>query len=375
MKNLKYVIIALGLVVLAWVLPSLYELMVPRTDKTPFVVYSCLDSTFIKMEVINKQVHYIDFRGQEFSKAEADSLLPLFAFRQLVAEGRLPDSLYGVALSPKLIQQNSFHFKTSPKQLNKPAVGLYTMLESASGRVDLQLPPDVFRLTDDGLEFIDCETNTVNKAKSLSFSRELIKHGFTFPVRLIWGNGTTRKDYDNGFLLTDQNERLFQLKMVKGTPFVREINTSVDMSSSRDLDISSFIQLFTLEPANRQLIGLVVSDDYRLFAVRSNGQIAQVGKINEQSPITNNLSPLLYDPQSMQIVITGDLFHWTITEYTATDSRYYAVDANTFEQVACAIIPDPERPLAQRIERILLPVRLRFTSWRTQLIAPSINDD
>ena len=355
MKRLIYIIIALALVVLAWLLPAFYELVSPRTDKTPFVVYSCLDSTFIKMEVQDKQVHYIDFRGQEFSKAEADSLLPLFAFRQLVAEGRLPDSLYGVALTPKLIQQNSFHFKTSPKQLNKPAVGLYTMLESASGRIDLQLPPDVFRLTDEGLEFIDCETNTVNKAKSLSFSRELTKHGFTFPVQLIWGNGTTRKDYDNGFLLTDANNRLFQLKMVKGTPWVREIK-------NEEFKIKNFIQVFTLEPANRQLIGLVVDEANQLYAVRSNGELAHIG-IDA------------YDPQAMQITITGDLFHWTITEYTATDSRYYAVDANTFEQVACAIIPDPERPLAQKIERILLPVRLRFTSWRTQLIAPNINDD
>ena len=364
-KNLKYVIIVLGLIVLAWLLPALYELVSPRTDKTPFVVYSCLDSTFIKMEVQDKQVHYIDFRGQEFTKSEADSLLPLFAFRQLVAEGRLPDSLYGVALTPKLIQQNSFHFKTSPKQLNKPAVGLYTMLESASGRVDLTLPPDVFRLTDEGLEFIDCETNTINKAKSLSFSRELTKHGFTFPVQLIWGNGTTRKDYDNGFLLTDSQNRLFQLKMVKGTPWVREIETD---------NTCGWKQVFTIEPANRKWIGLVVSNEDQLYAVRSNGQIAQIGKINDQM-VNDQMVNLLYDPQEMQITITGDLFHWTITEYTATDSRYYAVDANTFEQVACAIIPDPERPLSQRIERIILPVRLRFTSWRTQLIAPNINDD
>jgi len=355
MKRLFYIIIALAIIVIVWLLPALYELVAPRTDKTPFVVYSCLDSTFIKMEVQDKQVHYIDFRGQEFSKHEADSLLPLFAFRQLVAEGRLPDSLYGVALTPKLIQQNAFHFKTSPKQLNKPAVGLYTMLESASGRVDLQLPPDVFRLTKDGLEFIDCETNTVNKAKSLSFSRELTKHGFTFPVQLIWGNGTTRKDYDNGFLLTDQNERLFQLKMVKGTPWVREIK-------NEELKIKNYIQVFTLEPANRQLIGLVVDDAYQLYAVRSNGELAHIG-IDA------------YDPQAMQITITGDLFHWTVTEYTATDSRYYAVKSSTFEQVASAIIPDPERPLAQRIERWIMPIRLRFTSWRTQLIYPNINDD
>lgn len=352
-SNLKYLIILLGVIVLAWLLPSIYELVSPRTDKTPFVVYSCLDSTFIKIEVQDKQVHYTDFRGQEFTKFEADSLLPLFAFRQLVAEGRLPDSLFGIALTPKLIQQNSFHFKTSPKQLNKPAVGLYTLLESASGRVDLQLPPDVFRLTEDGLEFIDCETNTINRAKSLSFSRELTKHGFTFPVRLIWGNGTTRKDYDNGFLLTDAQNRLFQLKMVKGTPFVREIATD---------NLCGWKQVFTIEPANRQSIGLVVSNDDKLYVVNKAGKTQLVGIDT-------------YDPQSMQITITGDLFHWTITEYTATDARYYAVDANTFEPVACAIVPDAPLPLSQQIERWILPVRLRFTSWRTQLIAPNINDD
>jgi len=355
MKNLKYVIIALGLIVLAWLLPALYELVSPRTDRMPFVVYSCLDSTFIRFETKDKQVRYIDFREQEFTKREADSLLPLFSFRQLVAEGRLPESLYGVELTPKLIQQNTFHFKTSPKQLNKPAVGLYTMLESASGQVDLKLPPDVFRLTQEGLEFVDCETNTVNKAKSLSFSRELTKHGFVFSVRCIWGNGTTRKDYDNGFLLTDQNERLFQLKMVKGTPWVREIK-------NEELKIKKYIQVFTLEPANRKWIGLVVDDAYQLYVVRSNGELAHVG-IDA------------YDPQSMQITIVGDLFHWTITEYTATDSRYYAVDATTFEQVTKAIVSDPERPLAQRIERWILPIRLRFTSWQTQLVYPNINDD
>lgn len=353
MKNLKYIILALGLIVLAWLLPALYELVFPRTDKTPFVVYSCLDSTFIRFETTNKQVRYIDFRGQEFSKSQADSLLPLFAFRQLVAEGRLPDSLYGVALTPKLIQQNSFHFKTSPKQLNKPAIGLYTLLESASGRVDLSLPPDVFRLTKEGLEFIDCETNQINKAKSLSFSRELTKNGFVFPVQLIWGNSTTRKDYDNGFLLTDANDRLFQLKMVKGTPFVREISTE---------NTQGWKQVFTVEPANRALIGLAVSNDNQLFVVTKEGKTVAVG-IDA------------YDPQEMQITIVGDLFHWTITEYTASDSRYYAVDARTFEQVARTIVPDPERPLAQKIERILLPVRLRFTSWRTQLVTPNINDD
>lgn len=349
--TIQYLIIGLGIIVCVWLLPALYRLVAPNTSRTPFVVYSCLDSSFIQFETINKQVQYTDFKGNTFTKHEADSLLPLFAFRQLVAEGRLPDSLFGVALTPKLIQQNTFHFKTSPKQLNKPAVGLYTLLESASGRVDLQFPPDVFRLTDKGIEFIDCETNTVNKAKSLSFSRELEKYGFVFPVQLIWGNGSTRKDYDNGFLLTDSQNRLFQLKMVKGTPWVRAIKTDC-------CTITGYKQLFTIEPANRQLVGLVVSDDNQLYAVRADGTMTHIG-ID------------FYDPQTMQITIIGDMFHWTITEYTATDSRYYAVDARTFEQVARAIIPDPAPSIKERIMRYVLPVRLRFTSWDTQLIAPN----
>ena len=82
-----------------------------------------------------------------------------------------------------------------------------------------------------------------------------------------------------------------------------------------------------------------------------------------------------YDPQSMQISIIGDLFHWTVTLYTATESRYYAVDADSFSRVADAVVPDPELPLSRRIERWLLPVRLRFTSWQTQLVYPSVNND
>jgi hypothetical protein len=144
--------------------------------------------------------------------------------------------------------------------------------------------------------------------------------------------------------------------MVKGTPWVREINHQSPVTNHQ------YTNVFVIEPANRALIGLVVTDDHQLYAVRSNGQLAHVG-IDA------------YDPQNMQITIVGDLFHWTITLYTATDSRYYAVDARTFEQVAREIVPDPERPFSQRLERWILPVRLRFTSWRTQLIAPNINDD
>lgn len=258
MKNIRYLIIVLAVVLLVWLLPLLVGLLAPVPGTNPLVLYSLADSSFIRFETGNHRTRYVDFRGREFTKAECDSLLPLFSYRQLLVEGGLPDTVAGVAVSPKLIQQNSFYFKTSPKQLSKPQIGLYTPLESASGLVNLTLPPDLFRLTDEGLEFIDCETNTVLPARSRSYTRELEKQGFVFPVRLIWGNASTRKNYDNGFLLTDQNDALYQLLRVKGAPFVRRIRT----------DATGWKQLFTLEPANRQLIGMAVDADNQLYVVR-----------------------------------------------------------------------------------------------------------
>lgn len=364
MKKIVSIIIVLGAGVVMWLVPACYSLLRPHTDKFPFVLYSQLDSDFIAFRTIDKQVHYEDFHGQVFTKAQADSLLPLFAYRQLLAEGRMPDSLYGYELTPKLIQRYTFHFKTSPRQLHKPSVGLYTMLESASGSVDLTLPPDVFRLTDDGLEFIDCETNALLPAKSRSFTRELKKKGFCFPVQCIWGNGTTRKDYDNGFLLSDSQEQLYWLRMQHGMPVVFPISSD---------NTHGWKQLFTMEPASHLMIGLAVTKDNRLYVIRSPHK--------ENIPTSVALPIESYNPDEMQITIIGDLFHWTVTLYTDHDIRYYALPSDAIyykDSIPLTLhsyIPDPAPTWQQKMVHILMPLRLHFTSYRTQRIFPTLNDD
>ena len=358
MKHIRILICLLAFGLLIWLLPALMDLLVPDTRTNPFVVYSTLDSTFIRFDTRDKQVHYIDFRGKEWTKQECDSLLPAFAFRQLLAEGRLPDSLAGQEVTPKKLQQSAFHFKTSPRQLTKHSSGLYTLLESQSGQVDLVMPPDVFRLTADGIEFVDCATNQVNRAKSLSFTRELAKHGFVFPVQLIWGNGSTRKDYDNGFLLTDQHHALYQMKMVRGGAYVRHLPFSDTLSVSP----TGWKKVFTLEPKDMRLIGLGVTGDNQLYAIESSGQL-------------KHIDIDAYDPEQMTITIVGDFLSWTITLLTDNDSRYYAVHPLTFERLDRAIVPDESPTGWQRLKRYILPLRLRFASWHSIDVFPVLNED
>ena len=357
MKHYRYFVVLLALMLIIWLVPALVDLLVPDTRSNPFVIYSTMDASFIRFESRDKQMHYVDFRGKEWTKQQCDSLLPAFAFRQLLAEGRMPDSLDGQAVTPKQLQQAAFHFKTSPRQLSKHTTPLYTMLESQSGNVDLTLPPDVFRLTDEGLEFVDCTTLQVNRAKSLSFSREMTKHGFQFPVRLIWGNATTRKDYDNGFLMVDSRNALYQVKMVRGMPSVRFIR----FSPTEEVSPTGWKKVFTIEPKDMRLVGMAVTGDNSLYAVPATGL-----------PIKTGIDR--YDPAGMLINIVGDMQAWTVTIYTDHDSRYYALNPYTFALLDQAVVPDPEPTGWHRWRKFVLPVRLSFASWRTVDVVPVFNE-
>lgn len=82
------------------------------------------------------------------------------------------------------------------------------------------MPGDVFRLND-RIEFIDMATNTILEKKSEIFTQAMKKKDFRFPVRCIGGNPTVKKEYDEGYFLTDSDHRLFHLKQLRGRPYFR----------------------------------------------------------------------------------------------------------------------------------------------------------
>ena len=157
------------------------------------------------------------------SEAAFDSILPMFYFRQLMSDERFPDTIKGIAVTPKMVQTENFNFRSVPSDINAPSIGLHPLMESMSGRVDLKMPDDVFRITSKGIEFIDMATNSVKEDKSLQFTEAMTKKDFRFPATEIVGNPTVKKEYDEGYLLLDADRRLFHLKQVKGRPYVRAI--------------------------------------------------------------------------------------------------------------------------------------------------------
>lgn len=293
--------------------PWCYHFFADRSEPNRFVLYSSVIKDFAILEHTEGGVSYSDAHGGSYTEAEFDSILVTFHYRQLMSEGRLPDSLNGVAVSPQFFQRESFTFRSAPSEVNRPAVPLYFLLESMSGRVDLSMPSDVFRLTHSGIEFVDMGSNSLNKEKSRIFTEAMLKKGFKFPAKVASGNGTNRKDYDNGYLLTDSDGALYNLKMQRGRPYFRKIETP------QGLDIS---HIFVTEFRNhRSLAFLIDSEGY--FYVLEAGTYRIVKTALPQ-----------VDPTQTNISIIGNAFDWTVTYRTPTARHIYAIDAATLQLIA-----------------------------------------
>lgn len=357
-KMEKYVLLgarlflcAVCVALFAWIVPWAYHFATDGSAKTPFTLYSSLVGDFAQAQSGDGGIRYTDCGGNVYTEAQFDSILPAFYYRQLMSDGRLPDSLCGVAVNPKVIQMSNFNFRTSPSDVNRRQVALYPLLESMSGRVDLQMPDDVFRITADGIEFVDMASNAVNRDKSDRFTQMLRKKGFAFPARIVAGNGTNRKEYDNGYLLVDADGRLFNLKMQRGRSYVRAIGLP---------DSVEVCHLFVTEFRDRRALAFV-SDAQKRFWMLEAGTYA-----------LRQIDIPPFDPTCESLSIIGNLCDWTLCVTSLHDKRYYAVSADGLRRLKTLEIPDGEPTLAQKVGKWLLPVQLRFQSPLDRDVRPRV---
>jgi hypothetical protein len=275
--------------------------------------------------------------GRRFPAGQVDSLLPLLNFRQLMADGKLPDSVGGVAITPPLLRSRSFVFRHNPAGTRAPRPRLHVLFESMPRRVDLEVPGDVFRL-DERVEFISCSTNRVDEEKSGRFQRALERAGYRFPARWNAGNPNPRKPYDEGYFSLDAAGRLFHLKMVNGRPYAR------DTRAGERVEVAAFSML---EVADKRFYGF-------LFGKRGEVYILEAVE-GGYRPARLDIPP--FDVERDQLVIMGNLLYWNVAVTTAGGRAYHALRAGTLERVATYRVehrPDPW----ERAARWLFPVYL-----------------
>ncbi len=349
-KSIKIVILLLSALLLAWLLPWCYSFVAASPSRSLFTMYSCVTHSFASITFDEQgRVGGRDFRGNTYTEREFDSILPTFYQRQLAAEGRFPAQIEGIDVTSREVERSKIMFRSTPAEINRRTPRLYQLLESMPRRVDFSMPDDVFRITDQGIEFVVMETNQIDARKSAAFTRVMCDKGFAFPARAVAGNPTPRKEYDNGYLLVDHNYGVYHLKQVCGRPFVRRTEIA---------DTLQIRELFVTEFSDRRLLGLLVDKDHRLHALDTEYALHPI-------PVG------AFDPSQDQMTIIGDMFYWTVSIEGLSSERLVAVNARDYS-LADEYRPESDARPWELYAAYLFPFELSFTSPLDGYVQPRI---
>lgn len=335
---------------LMWGLPWAWHFLFAKPGSYPFTIYSCVARQFVAMDRSSGSVAYLGEDGSIYTEKQFDSILPTLYNRQLVSDGRFPAQINGVEIDNRTLQIEKFMFRHKPSDINVKRPGLYPLFEGMSGRVDLQMPGDVFRMSD-RMEFVDMEENQVNEERSQRFTQALLDKGFHFPAGVIAGDQNVRKEYDEGYLMTDRDGQMFHVKRLKDRPFVR--NAEISGVKVKYIFPTTF--------RNRRFYGFVSDEDQNFYVL--NAKTYEL----KQLPI-----PAL-NPEKETITIFGDPFCWTVQVLGEDGLKIYAIDANDYSLVATKVIP-AEESQAAKIGKYIFPAELSFTVSTDQYVWPRFTD-
>ena len=308
------------------VLPSFYDGFFYKWTRPPDVNYSPVEDKFL--------VHYhsggavpvapstavpgfhCDNEGNRYKPREAQILLPLTFRVQLTGRKEMPDSIKGHPVDLKEIGLNEFEIALWPPEIEEPKIQLYPLFESKPPSFQVELPFRYFRINDK-MEVLDITRNEIDNEMTDVFTRALQKENFRFPAKLVGGNPSTFKPFDEGYFIVDSKNELYHLKMIEGKPFCR--NTGVDPGLG-------IIMIKIAEHDLREYYGLIVNDKNEVFLLLYDQY--KLLKL----PVEDYLA------QENEIRVHGNLFHRMIVigsegylGAVVTDRKYAVVDRHVEE--------------------------------------------
>lgn len=347
-RPVRWLLIFITTLLMSIVIPQLIRMASESASQYDFSYYSSVLRQFSFIRVSEKDIVREDARGLTYTEAEFDSILPLFYYRQMITDGRMPDSIHGEIISVDRIKKGAFYFRIKPRDVHRPQIQLYPMYESMSGRVKLEVPDDVFRCSEE-LEFIDVESNTVNMDKSRRFQQALERAGFQFPAQWVAGIPTARKAYDEGYFIKDGAGHVFHLKQVNGKPFVNKTGMG------DDLDIIHFSMQ---EAADRRFYGFA-------FDAQQNMYMVETG--------TYALKPLpfRFNLNEESMMIMANMLYWTVNITSEQGRRSIAVNNRTLEKVD-EVFQKAEADSWDQLSQWIIPFRIDMEHRNTAYVYPRI---
>jgi len=345
-KFARYSIILIIVIISAIHLPKYYNKMVDKYTGGPKINFSPILNDFVYFQHENGHMKFSDMKGTSYSRKEYEKLLPFTFYRDLSKWGVLPETIQGLPIDIQTIHHNSTRYRLKSSALDLPEIKLYPLFESQSDFANLTLPSDVFRITDK-IEFIDAKSNKVDKEKSEKFNTLFIEKKFAFPAKLIAGNPTTRKPFDEGYFIVDNNNNVFHLKKIKGEAFLFKTSIPTGIKIRK---------ILFQETVMENIYGFILSDDNDIYSISYDGykikNIELKGYNANELDLSINVNPLYY-----------------IFNYEDGYKFHCAVYDTNFKFVNYLFksIPAKEEKITEKIKYTLFPFSIKMTKNTSSL--------
>ena len=181
----RYILVLITILSLSAVIPQLWWMALDQPIRKPFIMFSCIENDFM-IQRSGEKIIREDTRGNTYTREEYEERLPFLYLRQLMISGTMKDTISGIAMDVHDINLNKSFFSFKPTDMLTPGPGLWPLFESESGRANIEMPEEFFRISW-RMEFIHAKTNRISEEKSRMFSAALYKKGFEFPaVETLW---------------------------------------------------------------------------------------------------------------------------------------------------------------------------------------------
>ncbi|UKI18411.1 MAG: DUF4857 domain-containing protein [Bacteroidales bacterium] len=149
------------------------------------------------------------------------------------------------------------------------------------------------------------------------------RKGFRFPARMVAGNPTPKKEYDNGCLVVDAAGALYHMKQMRGRPFFRAVPLPDGFSVGR---------IFVTEYPDRRHLAFLTDTAGHFYAMRADDYSLHEVAVGG------------FDPTTESMMIIGDMFYWTVNIESGGAERLVAVDARDYSVVEVRESPaEPSR--------------------------------
>lgn len=356
----KYPIIIITILVLSNFLPYFYDMALSKRGDYVKVGFSPVTETFIKTTypagASRKAIYSTMNDKTTFTREKFEEFFPFTYFSDLIRWGTFPEKLASFENNTSVIMSSKQRLYFIHRLIAKKEVGLYPLFESQSKFSGLELPEEFFRFNNK-MEFINTTTNKIEPKQTKLFTKALKEKGFSFPMKKIFGQPVTRKPFDEGYFIVDNNNKFFHLKKQEGQPFIKEIKTNGIDIKYMLVDENSRMEFYGLVLGENKRTYLLMYDDYEFVEL----PIDNFDYTTDRLYVSTN-------PLYRYIDVDSNLEDKEVTTNYVTNLDYELVAKNSLE------FPYEKESFFKKLEESIFPFQFYFSKKGSYFYYPKISN-